>query len=241
MAEPYATALAERRSDLRCRTVMQRSGPIVGHILVVSWRSLFLDKGVFSIKGFQMARMKRFNFSEFGRRKQALPRGFEFLDGFRFHSIVEHTEDGRIQRRIEVLPTTLRRTIEQASMGRGLKAKCEELARQLKTTGRTHAKELRDLKKELIADKENAVNQVLDERKGIEKELATLKSQCAEWEKKYRQLERNNEILMSRSDESDKTHSGQKSPKSFFDKAEATKFHGLPYPGGLPGLGKRSR
>jgi len=126
-------------------------------------------------------------------------------------------------------------------MGRELTAKCKELARQLKGAGRIHAKELRDVKKELIADKENAVNQVLDERKGLEKELATLKSQCAEWERKYRQLERNNEVLMSRSDEIDRTNSGQKSPKSFFDKAEATKFHGLPYPGGLPSLGKRSK
>ncbi len=188
-----------------------------------------------------MARAKRFAFSEFGKRKLALPRGFEFLDGFRFHSIVEHTEDGRIQRRVEVLPTSLRRAIEQASMARGLRAKCQELVGQLKAIGREHAKELRDLKKELTADKEKAVNQVLDERKGIEKELAMLRSQCAEWEKNYRQLERNNEILMSRSDENDQTHSGQTSPKSFFDKAEATKFHGLPYSGGLPGLGKHSK
>ena len=188
-----------------------------------------------------MARTKRFAFSEFGKRKQALPRGFEFLDGFRFHSIVEHTEDGRTQRRIEVLPTNLRRAIERASMARRLKAKCEELEGQLKAVGRKHAKELRDLKKELIADKEDAVNRVLDERQGIEKELATLRNQCADWEKKYRQLERNNEILMSGPDREDKTYSGQRSPRSFYDKAEETKFRGRPYPGGLPGLGKNSK
>jgi len=189
-----------------------------------------------------MARSKRFNFSEFGKKKLAFPRSFEFLEGFRFYSIVEHTVDGRIQRRIEVLPTILRRTIEHAAMADGFEAECKKLKRELTGIKREHGKKLRNLKSELNSNKEDEVNRLLDERQNLERDLKKLKNQYDELGKEYKNLERTNEILMSRSSEDERTYSGQRSPKSIFDKAdEGTKFRGPGLPGGLPGLGKNSR
>ncbi|WP_034293874.1 hypothetical protein [Herbaspirillum sp. RV1423] len=189
-----------------------------------------------------MARPKRLNASDFASHKSDLPKGFEFLKGFRFHSIMEYTVDGRAQRRIEVLPTTLRRTIEHAAKVDQLERECAAYKQELKAQKNEYKKAIRIRSKELEESHVAILKNISDEKSLLENELTQIKSAHRELIEFCRQLEENNEKILANEEKEIQTRPDQRSPKNFFNKVdEGAKFKGLPMSGGLPSLGKRSR
>lgn len=56
-------------------------------------------------------KIKRFQKSEFGKRKLAFPKGFEFLEGFNFQAIVEDNSGLKVRRYVEVSPAALKKVV----------------------------------------------------------------------------------------------------------------------------------
>lgn len=190
----------------------------------------------------KMTRPKRLHASDLGSRNWDLPNGFEFLKGFRFHSIVEYAVADRLQRRIEVLPTTLRRTIERASKVDQLEQKYAMLERELIQQGKKHKKILKRHNKELKDAHAAAMAFVGAEKLQLEAEVAQLKSAHRELAELCQQLEKNNAQLLANKIHPMQEQPEQRSQKTFFNVVdEGAKFQGLPISGGLPSLGKHSR
>ena len=74
-----------------------------------------------------MAKVLRVLRSAFGAKKAQLPKGLEFLKGVKFYAITKHNKDGRLQKRIEILPRNLKPLLELKNTNEDLERQVSEL------------------------------------------------------------------------------------------------------------------